>query len=148
MNGAKNINNRSGAKGASGLKRVLIFVSLFCLLLNGAPPVRSARAIEIIEFDQKYFVERVRAGDRIAIWFHAPWCPTCKIQEQALQVLEEDDIDIQIMRVDFDESHKLRETLRVPTQSMWILFDNGKEVTRVIGAVRIEQIREILKKKV
>lgn len=101
-------------------------------------------AINILDFDRNNFIKRVRAGDRLAIWFHAPWCPTCQLQEQAIARLADDGFELDIVKVDFDTSASLRRVLRVPTQSMFILFDGGKELARSIGYVRAEQIKVIL----
>lgn len=106
-----------------------------------------ANSIAIQPFDRNSFIKRVRAGERIAIWFHAPWCPTCQLQEQAILRLADEGFELDVVKVDFDASADLRRVLRVPTQSMFILFQDGKELARSIGHVRAEQIREVLEKR-
>ena len=132
------------------LYKPFILLGVFVAMSLSAHHGRTARAIEIIAFDKAYFVEQVRKGERIVVWFHASWCSTCSIQEDIFNILEKEDIDVEILQVDFDKAYELRRTLQVNTQSVLILFDDGQEIDRLVGVVdqmRIDQIRDWLKNK-
>jgi thiol-disulfide isomerase/thioredoxin len=86
-------------------------------------------------FDQAAFDKAVAAGGPVVVQFHADWCPTCKTQAPIVaQLLAEPKMkDVKLFVADFDKEGALKKALRVSTQSTFVVFKGGKEVTRSTG---------------
>lgn len=80
---------------------------------------------------QKYQDE----GKRILLHFHAPWCPTCKRQEETLTQMERESKlgGIAWMVVDFDKEEDLKRRLKINSQSTLVAFTGAQEGERLIG---------------
>lgn len=97
---------------------------LCCALGAGAAP-----------FDQAAFDKAVAAGGPVIVQFHADWCPTCKTQAPIVaQLLAEPRMKgVQFFVADFDNDKALKKSLRVSTQSTFVVIKGGKEVARSTG---------------
>ncbi len=86
-------------------------------------------------FDQTAFDKAVAAGSPVIVNFHADWCPTCKTQAPIVaQLLAEPKMkDVKLFVADFDKESALKKALRVSSQSTFVVFKGGKEVTRSTG---------------
>lgn len=86
-------------------------------------------------FEQAVFDKAVAAGGPVIVQFHADWCPTCKQQAPIVQqVLADPKMkDVQLFVADFDNEKALKKQLRVSTQSTFVVFKGGKEVSRSTG---------------
>ncbi|MBK6864207.1 MAG: thioredoxin family protein [Ideonella sp.] len=86
-------------------------------------------------FDQAAFDKAVAAGSPVIVNFHADWCPTCKTQAPIVaQLLAEPKMkDVKLFVADFDKESALKKALRVSSQSTFVVFKGGKEVTRSTG---------------
>lgn len=86
-------------------------------------------------FDQASFDKAVAAGEPVIVQFHADWCPTCKTQTPivAQLVAEPKMKDVKLFVVDFDKEKALKKSLRVSSQSTFVVFKGGKEVARSTG---------------
>jgi thiol-disulfide isomerase/thioredoxin len=86
-------------------------------------------------FDQAAFDKAVAAGGPVVVQFHADWCPTCKAQAPIVsQLLAEPKLkDLKFFVADFDNEKALKKSLRVSTQSTFVVFKGGKEVARSTG---------------
>jgi len=71
------------------------------------------------------------ASGPVVLFFHAKWCPTCRdldrnITSNAGQIPE----DLTILRVDFDDSDKLRQKYGVTTQHTLVQTDANGEMVK------------------
>ena len=101
-----------------------------------------------IPFEQAQFDQLLHQGKPVVLHIHADWCPTCRAQQAVL-----DDLmplpefkNLPVLRVNFDSEKSLLRTYKVRNQSTFIVFKNGKEVTRSTGETDRDAIAALLKK--
>lgn len=104
----------------------------------------NASALEIVDYNGKSLAESITAGKKTLVWFHATWCATCKAQELILTKIPKDQNQTVIIKVDFDTANKLRRELKVPTQSTFLVYKNGKEVARSVGVTDPNELKELV----
>jgi thiol-disulfide isomerase/thioredoxin len=109
------------------LARLFALISLVALSI-------AARAATL-PFDQAAFDKAVAEGGPVIVQFHADWCPTCKTQAPIVaQLLAEPRLRaVKLFVADFDNEKALKKSLRVSTQSTFVVFKGGKEVARSTG---------------
>ena len=76
-----------------------------------------------------------RAGTKVVYFFHAPWCPTCRATEKAI---EEDGIPagLTVVKVDFDSETDLRTTYGITQQHTFVQVDeDGDELAKWTGSI-------------
>jgi thioredoxin 1 len=92
-------------------------------------------------------------GSSVLLFFYANWCPTCRVQEpQNLELFKDLDVNVQAFRVNFNDNEtddtekELAKAFGVTYQHTFIFLDkNGKEITRKVGAVSPEELKNLLK---
>lgn len=99
-----------------------------------------------IPFDQANFENLLKQGKPVVLHIHADWCPTCRAQQAVL-----DDLlplveykDLPVLRANFDNEKTLLRTYKIRQQSTFIIFKNGKEVTRSTGETDSTRIAALL----
>jgi thiol-disulfide isomerase/thioredoxin len=107
--------------------------SLRFLILLWVAFVTNVAALEIVENNGESLAQSITTGKKTLVWFHATWCATCKAQELVLEKIPKDQNQTVIIKVDFDKATKLRRELKVPTQSTFLVYKNGKEIARSVG---------------
>lgn len=117
------------------------------LALGAALLVSSwAHALTITPFSADAFAKAQAAGGPVALHFHADWCPTCRAQDKALEVLKSDSgLDIAVFSVDYDKETDLKKQLKVRSQSTFIVYRGMTEKTRHVGATAPEAIRAMFR---
>ena len=120
---------------------IVLALSLPLLLASGL-----VRALDI----QPYAAERLQqaqaAGKPVALHFHADWCPTCKVQEQAFQTLKADPQlqAVTLLVVNYDKERELKKALGVRAQSVVIVYKGSKETARVGGETDAAKLKAAL----
>ena len=99
-------------------------------------------------FNEAEFDAAQRAGKPVLIAVHADWCPTCRVQEEALWELlaRKQFAGISVFRVDFDLQKAALKRFGVRAQSTLIVFKGKKEVARSIAQTDKEAIAADLAK--
>jgi thioredoxin 1 len=87
------------------------------------------------EFNQAQFNRLLAQGQPAIVYFHATWCPTCKIQQPIVERLSASPKFKQVtfFNADYDTQVALKKTLHVTQQSTFVVFKNGHEVARSTG---------------
>lgn len=93
-------------------------------------------------FDQAQFDKLIAQGKPVIVDFFADWCPTCKTQRPIVKELANDPSmkNVTIFIADYDKEKELKKQLKVIAQSTFVVFKDGKEVTRSIGQTKKYQI--------
>lgn len=101
-----------------------------------------------IPFEQANFDQLLKQGKPVVLHIHADWCPTCRAQQAVLDELMPmaEFKDLPVLRANFDKETSLLRTYKVRNQSTFIVFKNGKEVTRSTGETDKARIADFLKK--
>ncbi len=99
-------------------------------------------------YKQAEFNQLLKDGKSVVLHIHADWCPTCRAQDAVLKdLLPMDEYkNLPVLRVDFDTEKTLLRKYKVRNQSTFIIFKNGKEVTRSTGETDSTRIAELLNK--
>jgi thioredoxin 1 len=99
-------------------------------------------------FTQSAFDSLNAAGAPNIVYFHATWCPTCKIQQPIVDHLaaQPELKGVTILEADFDKEVALKRALKVSQQSTFVVFKGGREVARSTGQTREQDIKDTFAK--
>lgn len=122
------------------MKLTAKFLGGLMLLLAG-----HAMADEV-PFNQAQFDRANAAGKPVVVYFHADWCPTCRAQQPIVDKLAKEPAfrPVTIFVADYDTETTLEKTLKVGSQSTFVVFKQGHEVTRSTGQTQEPVIRAVL----
>ncbi len=85
--------------------------------------------------------------ENIVLFFHAPWCPTCKLLDSDL-IDQADSIpsDLLILQVDYDSATELRKQYGITYQHTLVQVDaQGNQITKWSGGNTLQSILDKLK---
>lgn len=118
-----------------------------CLMLLPALLLSSGvYALTLAPYSAATLAKMQAAGEPVALHFHASWCPTCRAQDKALEVLKADPaLNITVLKVDYDNETALKKQLKVFSQSTFIVYRGSEEKNRQIGGTSPESIRAALR---
>lgn len=75
----------------------------------------------------------------------AQWCGPCRMLAPVLdQLASEFAGRANIVKIDVDQSPQLAEALRIQAMPTLVLFENGREVDRTVGAPSAAYLRQLL----
>ncbi len=111
-------------------------------LLAGAP----AQAFQTKAFDAQAFKAAQSAGDSILVDVFAPWCPTCKAQQQVLDKLQDkpEFAKLTIFKVDYDNQPDVVRSFGARSQSTLVAFKGNTETGRSVGDTDSDTIEALL----
>ena len=113
-------------------------------LLFGAASL--VHAFEVKPYTAQALAAAEKAGQPVALHFHADWCPTCRAQEKTLRSMkDEKGLDLTILTVNYDTERDLKKRFNVRTQSTFVVLKGPKEVARLAGDTSADGIRGALK---
>lgn len=90
--------------------------------------------------EANFQAEVLSSATPVAVDFWALWCPPCRITGPILDELsgEIDESKLKIGKVNVDENQHLSTEYRVLSIPTVIIFKNGQEVERMVGAMTKE----------
>ncbi len=81
------------------------------------------------------FAAEVLEADRpVLVDFTAAWCPPCRAMKPVLDAIAADRDDLRIVQVDVDREQALAVEHGVLSMPTFVLFRDGREVQRLVGA--------------
>ncbi len=85
--------------------------------------------------DATFQSEVVESENAVLVDFWAPWCGPCRVVHPILEEMDTERDDLRVVSLNVDENQETAaryEVLSIPTL---ILFKDGQEAKRVIGAM-------------
>jgi thioredoxin 1 len=76
--------------------------------------------------------------------FSAIYCNPCKILSQTLNKIQNEYPNINIESIDIDDFPELAKKYNIKSLPTLIFYKDNNEVTREIGNIKIDKIREII----
>jgi thioredoxin 1 len=128
---------------------VLFFASIFLLGIFTFSELNAQEAkSNIKELTESNFNTSIKKG-LVLVDFYADWCRPCKMMQPILEdVATEYNSQITITKINIDNNKNISSKYNVKGIPCMILFENGKEVKRVVGYHEKEQLLEKLADKV
>jgi|SRR3989344_3475152 len=99
-----------------------------------------------MEISAEEFYEVINNSDKlIAVNFFAEWHMPCLMFFPVIEDLAEKMKDVRFVKMNIDDNQEVVEKHNVSTIPCLIIFRNGKEIAKIIGAQSIEIIEEKIK---
>lgn len=89
------------------------------------------------------FEDAIREGTALVDFF-ADWCGPCKMLSPIIGEIAEERSDVLVGKVNVDVSHELAAKYGIVSIPTLIVFNNGKEVERLIGFYPKDEILAVL----
>jgi thioredoxin 1 len=84
--------------------------------------------------DDAFSAEVLESGTPVLVDFTAAWCPPCRVMKPVLAELAAEREDVKIVRLDVDADQRTAAAYGVLSMPTFILFKDGREVQRLVGA--------------
>jgi thioredoxin len=139
---------RSGA--ASAKLKELGFKNVFDMQGGIAKWKASKLPLEITQnskngLSEKDFQKILTKKDLVLIDFNATWCAPCRKLKPILEKIGNENKNIAIVAIDYDENTEIVEKYKVEAVPMLMLFKKGEKVWENKGFLNEEKIKEAIK---
>ncbi|MEM1577613.1 MAG: thioredoxin [Candidatus Pacearchaeota archaeon] len=96
------------------------------------------------EIEEKDFEDVLKKSKQktILIDFYADWCMPCRILKPIIESIEKEfeDKNIEFLKINIDKNRNLALAFNILSIPTIILLRNGKEISRIVGALPKEEI--------
>ena len=82
----------------------------------------------------------VKSETPVFVDFYATWCGPCKMMSPILEQVSEEVPEVKFAAIDVDEAEALAVKYGISSIPCMVLFKNGEETDRVVGAVPKQKI--------
>lgn len=100
---------------------------------------------EVINITESIFEEKSKNGLSI-LYFWAPWCGPCRIQDPILKKLSNKIIDTNILRINTEKNKNLSNTFEIKCIPALIFYKDGLILEKLEGTCSENEIQDLLKK--
>jgi len=94
--------------------------------------------------DNNFQAEVIESETPTLVDFWAPWCGPCRVVGPVLEELAEERDDLKIVKLNVDDNQQTAAQYQVLSIPTMILFRNGQEAKKLIGALPKKKIIEQL----
>ena len=77
--------------------------------------------------------------------FAATWCAPCKTMAVTIKRIQPEFSMVNFHEIDVDDHPNLAKDYKIRSVPTVIVFKNGEEVTRLLGNVKVDELRKALK---
>ena len=99
----------------------------------------------VIEVNKDNFQKEVLESEKtVLVDFWADWCGPCRMLSPLVDQIAEEKTDIKVCKINVDDNYELASQFKVMSIPTLIVFREGKEVNRSLGAVPKNQILTLL----
>ena len=99
----------------------------------------------VIKVNLENFSQEVLKSEKpVLLDFYADWCMPCQMMGKEIEAYSEETEKVKVCKLNVDESTDLAMTFGVMSIPTVILFENGEEIDRFVGAREKEQIAEFV----
>ena len=100
--------------------------------------------MSVIKVNLENFSQEVLKSDKpVLLDFYADWCGPCNMMAPEMEAFAEETETVKVCKLDVDEATDLAMTFGVMSIPTVILFKNGEEVDRFVGAREKDGIAEL-----
>lgn len=100
----------------------------------------------IIEGTSDNFEKEVlKSKGKVLVDFNADWCGPCQMLEPILEEFADENKDIKVISVNIDDEDILAEQYEVSSIPCLVLFEDGEEIKRTVGAIPKAKIEKFVK---
>ncbi len=99
-----------------------------------------------IEISSNEFEDTINSKEVVIVDFYAEWCMPCLMLAPIFEELAEKFKDIKFARINVDENKELANKFNISSIPCLVVFKQGKEVERILGALPAEILEEKLMK--
>ncbi|MDX6484431.1 MAG: thioredoxin 1 [Gaiellaceae bacterium] len=94
--------------------------------------------------DSNFQAEVIECETAILVDFWAPWCGPCRVVGPVLEEIAAERDDLRIVKLNVDDNQQTAAQYQVLSIPTMILFRNGQEAKKIIGAFPKKKIIEQL----
>jgi thioredoxin 1 len=99
----------------------------------------------VIKLNLENFAQEVLKSEKpVLVDMYADWCGPCMMMAPEIEAFSEETDKVKVCNLDVDEATDLAMTFGVMSIPTVILFENGQEVKRFVGAKEKHQIAEFV----
>ena len=100
-------------------------------------------AVKQITEDQ-FEAEVLKSDIPVLVDFFATWCGPCKMMAPVLEELSNEMENVKFASIDVDDAERIAIQYGISSIPCLILFKNGEEAARNVGAVPKSKLKELL----
>ncbi len=93
---------------------------------------------------ENFSQEVLKSEKKVLLDFYADWCGPCQMMAKEIEAYSDETENVKVCKLNVDESTDLAMTFGVMSIPTVILFENGQEVDRFVGAREKHQIAEFV----
>ncbi|HZW78657.1 MAG TPA: thioredoxin family protein [Flavobacteriaceae bacterium] len=82
-----------------------------------------------------------------AIYLYADWCSSCQIIAPFIEQLKTEMEEIEFTKINVDEHPQVAAAFKARNVPTFILFEDGKEISRKSGTISKSELRQFLTSK-
>ena len=94
--------------------------------------------------DEAFAAEVLESERPVLVDFTAAWCPPCRVMKPVLAELAAERDDLRVVQLDVDAEQRTAAEYGVLSMPTFILFRDGREVQRLVGARPRRRLEEEL----